>query len=122
MLVYLDHDTNDVCLAGRAGAAGTTSGGESEQLPAAGRIIWQLAGGGPGIDGEPTYFLDGTVGSGVNAVTLVLEGGTKVRATIAGGWFAAWWPGHTRALAVEAATAQGTTSESLALPEPAVAK
>ena len=43
-------------------------------------------------DGAAYSFADGHAGDGVSAVTLILDDGTNVQATVANGWFVAWWP------------------------------
>jgi hypothetical protein len=47
----------------------------------------------PNRDGQAYSFADGRTGSGVSAVTLILDDGTRVTATVQNGWFVAWWPG-----------------------------
>ena len=55
----------------------------------------------------------GRVGVAVTAVGLVLADGTHVQATVANGWFAAWWPGGQPASSAEVTTAQGTHKQQL---------
>jgi hypothetical protein len=50
-------------------------------------------------------LLVGRTGSGVTGVTLRLRDGTHVTATLANGWFVAWWPGTQRGAATEVTTA-----------------
>jgi hypothetical protein len=60
----------------------------------------------------PYTFIDGRVANGVTGVTLVLDGGQNVVATVADGWFVAWWPGNeTNADSAQVTKASGTTSE-----------
>jgi hypothetical protein len=61
-------------------------------------------------------FNDGRVGPDVTAVTLVLDDQTRVRATVANGWFAAWWPGRRAARGAEIMTTTGTSTQRLAPP------
>lgn len=87
---------------------------------------------GLAADGQGFRVLAGRVGDGVTAMSLVLAGGSTVQASVAGGWFAAWWPGSwsgsagappsDQALAgfdqsavqsVEITTASGTTTQPL---------
>jgi hypothetical protein len=58
-------------------------------------------------------LLEGAAGTGVTRVVLVLSNGTHVRATVAGGYYAAWWPGHAWAVSAEVTTANGTASRKL---------
>ena len=49
--------------------------------------------------------LVGRTGPGVTGVTLRLRDGTRVRASLANGWFLAWWPGTQGGTATEVTTA-----------------
>jgi hypothetical protein len=49
----------------------------------------------------------GRVGNGVRRLTVIRSDGTHVTATVAGGRFLAWWPGHSKAAAFRLATAGG---------------
>jgi hypothetical protein len=70
-------------------------------------------------DGHPYSLVEGHVGAGVTGTTLVLDDGTKVTASIANGWFAAWWPGNHAVTSAEIATASGTRTEQVpAAPSP----
>jgi len=55
----------------------------------------------------------GQAGSGVTGVTIDLSGGTNVTATVAGGYFAAWWPGDTEATSAQVSTDQGVSTVTL---------
>ncbi|HEY2768991.1 MAG TPA: hypothetical protein VGI87_00360 [Solirubrobacteraceae bacterium] len=77
-----------------------------------------LSGPGPTARGGAPYTLaEGRVGSDVRAVTLVLADGSKVTASIGGGWFLAWWPGATQLSAAEVQTSTGTTTQPLHFPD-----
>jgi hypothetical protein len=56
--------------------------------------------------------LVGRTGLGVTGVTLRLRDGARVRASLANGWFLAWWPGTQGGTATEVTTATGTTGPS----------
>jgi hypothetical protein len=58
----------------------------------------------------------GQAGSGVTGVTLALNDGTNVIATVANGYFAAWWPGNFAVSSADVSTAQGTATT--AFPNP----
>jgi len=60
----------------------------------------------------PYTFIDGRVANGASAVTLVLKDGQNIVATVADGWFVAWWPGSTDATSAQVTKASGTTSET----------
>jgi hypothetical protein len=57
--------------------------------------------------------LVGRTGPGVTRVTLRLRNGTHVTASLANGWFLAWWPGTQGGTATEVTTAKGTTVRHL---------
>jgi hypothetical protein len=60
-------------------------------------------------------FADGRTGAGVNAVTLILDDGTNVQATVANGWFVAWWPGVHDVKSADITTPAGTTNQTFDL-------
>ena len=60
----------------------------------------------------PYTLIDGRVASGVTGVTLVRDDGQDVVATVADGWFVAWWPGaDSPATSGQVVKATGTTTE-----------
>jgi hypothetical protein len=61
----------------------------------------------------PYTLVDGRVASGVTGVTLVLDDGQDVVATVADGWLLAWWPSSAAAISSQVTNASGTTSEIL---------
>ena len=81
-----------------------------------------------GTDGEPysgtgqiraSYrLIEGRAGAAVSGVTLVLDDGTRVTATVGGGAFAAWWPGTQNATLIIAATGTGATTTQQVAPQP----
>ncbi len=61
----------------------------------------------------PYTLVDGRVASGVTGVTLVLDNGQNIVATVADGWLLAWWPSDASATSSQVTNASGTTSETL---------
>ncbi len=61
----------------------------------------------------PYTLVDGRTASGVTGVTLVRDDGQDVVATVADGWFVAWWPDSTDTTSAQVTTASGTTTEAL---------
>lgn len=61
----------------------------------------------------PYTVVDGRVASGVKGVTLVLDSGQHIVATVADGWLLAWWPSNAVATSSQMTTVSGTTSETL---------
>lgn len=55
----------------------------------------------------------GLVGQDVSDVTMVLEGGERITATVANGWFLAWWPSGVPATAEEVTTSSGTATRQI---------
>ncbi|MDE3085244.1 MAG: hypothetical protein KGJ77_00630 [Acidobacteriota bacterium] len=71
-----------------------------------------------GLDGGTYTLIQGRAGPGVEEVRLVLDDGTTVEATEAGGLFVAWWPGDEGIGAAELTTAAGTSTQPLDLAGP----
>jgi hypothetical protein len=63
--------------------------------------------------GHPYTLVEGHAGAGVTGTTLLLDDGTKVTASLANGWFAAWWPGSQDVTAAEVTTSSGTKTQPL---------
>jgi hypothetical protein len=61
----------------------------------------------------PYTLVDGRVASGVTGVTLELDNGQDVVATVADGWLLAWWPSDAAATSSQVTKASGTTPEAL---------
>jgi hypothetical protein len=61
----------------------------------------------------PYTLVEGRVASGVTSVTLVLDNGQDVVATVADGWLVAWWPGDNAATSAQVTNASGTSTEAL---------
>ena len=71
----------------------------------------QLRGGGTRDSaGKALTLVDGRTGAGVTAVTIERSDGSSVQATVANGWYLAWWPGTVTATNAEVTTASGTTT------------
>ena len=61
----------------------------------------------------PYALVEGRVVSGVTGVTLALDNGQDVVATVADGWLLAWWPSDAAATSSKVTNGSGTTSETL---------
>lgn len=61
----------------------------------------------------PYTLVDARVASGVTGVSLVLDNGQDVEATVADGWLLAWWPSDAAASSSQVTNASGTSSETL---------
>jgi hypothetical protein len=63
--------------------------------------------------GQAFSFAEGHTGSNVTGTTLTLDDGTKVKATVANGWFVAWWPGAHNVISALVATPSGTNTQHI---------
>jgi hypothetical protein len=68
--------------------------------------------------GQDYAWTYGRTGADVSAVTLVLDDGTKVQATVDNGWFVAWWPSGHRLTSAELTTPSGSVTQTFNLPWP----
>jgi hypothetical protein len=124
MLVYADSGTSvptprfpagrpftSVCITG-VPAFGTSAASGAADVPVdPGTILPGLHVEWKAADGQGFGSLDGKVGVGVTGVSLVLDDGTSVVATISGGWFAAWWPTQHAVQYAEVTTSGGTARQ-----------
>jgi hypothetical protein len=61
----------------------------------------------------PYTLVDGRTAPGITGVTLVRDDGQNVVATVADGWFVAWWPASATATSAQVTSAAGTTTEQI---------
>jgi hypothetical protein len=120
--IYADSTTSDVCLSGN----GVSMSSSSTSVAPASIAAGQIQSGGEGrrdSAGNALTLVDGRIGAGVTAVTIERSDGSSVQATVANGWYLAWWPGTVTATNAEVTTASGTSTVVLpstpALPAPA---
>jgi hypothetical protein len=113
--IYGDSTTSDVCLKGNGVSMSSSSSSGAPTSVAAGKI--QLGGGGTrDAAGNALTLVDGRTGAGVTAVTIKRSDGSSVQATVANGWYLAWWPGTVAARNAQVTTASGTST--VAFPSP----
>ncbi len=67
-------------------------------------------------NGQAFSFAQGHTGSEVTGATLVLDDGAKVEASVANGWFVAWWPGSHNVTSALVTTPNGTSTEAVKTP------
>ena len=120
--IYADSTTSDLCLSGNGVSMSSSSTSVAPTRVAAGQI--QLGGGGTRDSaGNALTLVDGRTGAGVTAVTIERSDGSSVQATVANGWYLAWWPGTVAATNAHVTTASGTSTVAFpstpALPAPA---
>lgn len=72
--------------------------------------------GSQSVNGHQFSDTEGRVGTDVTGVTITLNDGTHISATVANGYYAAWWPGSRQPVSQEVATSSGTTSTNQLAP------
>ena len=97
---------------GSAGGPATSSSG-SVSATASGDLEQVLQNHLTTPSDGPYTLVNGRTGSGVTGVTLVRDDGQDVVASVADGWFVAWWPGSATATSAQVTTESGTTTEPL---------
>lgn len=113
--IYANSTTNDICLTGNGVTMSTSAASASPATVAPGQIelgdtvTRDLAGKG-------LTLVEGRVGSDVTAVTIDRNDGSSVDATVANGWYVAWWPGTVPATDAVVTTASG--DNTLTFPAP----
>ncbi|HTP18436.1 MAG TPA: hypothetical protein VMJ65_02460 [Solirubrobacteraceae bacterium] len=109
--VYADANASATCIKGPAFTA--VSGNESSapiSVPA-GHILLSSS-HTANRAGDAYSFADGRAGDGVSAVTLTLDDGSQVQATVANGWFVAWWPDTQAVKSAAITTPTGMTTQT----------
>jgi hypothetical protein len=107
--IYAGSTTSNVCLSGNGVSMSSSSTSQVPASVAAGHI--QSNGGGTRDSaGNALTLVDGRTGAGVTAVTIDRGDGSSVQATVAHGWYLAWWPGTVAAKNAEVTTASGTST------------
>jgi hypothetical protein len=119
--IYAASTTSDVCLSGNGVSMSSSSTSVAPVSLAAGQI--QLDGGGTrDAAGNALTIVDGRTGAGVTAVTIQRNDDSSVQATVANGWYLAWWPGTASATNAQVTAASGTSTVAFpvtpALPAP----
>jgi hypothetical protein len=85
-------------------------------LPEAGQIAINWLRAESAGDGQSYTIAEGSVGSSVSAVTLVLSDGSDVVTTTGNGLFLAWWPGRAGVTSATVTNATGTTTQAISSP------
>jgi hypothetical protein len=107
--IYANSTTSDRCLSGNGISMSSSSTSAAPVSVAPGQI--ELGGGGTRDSaGDALTLVDGRTGAGVAAVTIERSDGSSVQATVAGGWYLAWWPGTVAATNAEVTAASGTST------------
>jgi hypothetical protein len=107
--IYADPTNSDVCLSGNGISMSSNSTSAAPASVPAGQIA--LASRGmQDSSGNALTLVDGRIGAGVTAVTIERSDGSSVQATVANGWYLAWWPGTVAATNAQVTTASGTST------------
>ena len=112
--VYANSTTSSTCIKGPTFTAVATNSTSAPISIPAGHIL--LSSSHASNQGGAYSWADGRTGDGVSAVTLTLDDSTIVQATVANGWFVAWWPGSQSVKSAAVTTPTGTTTQALDLP------
>jgi len=112
--VYADANSSATCIKGPTFTAVSNNTTSAPITVPAGHIL--LSSSHASNRGGAAYsWADGRTGDGVSAVTLNLDDGDTVQATVANGWFVAWWPGAHDVKSAAITTAAGTTTQTFDL-------
>ncbi len=111
--VYADANSSATCIKGPNLTAVSSNTTSAPITIPAGHIL--LSSTHASHRGGAYSWADGRTGDGVSAITLALDDGTSVQATVANGWFVAWWPGAQSVKSAEITTPSGTTTQTFDL-------
>ena len=110
--IYANSQSSASCIKGPSFTAVSGSTSSAPVSVPAGQIL--LSSAHMTDRGGAAYsFADGHAGDGVSAVTLILDDGTNVQATVANGWFVAWWPSAHDVKSAQVTTPAGVTTQPL---------
>ena len=112
--VYADSTSSSTCIKGPTFTAVASTATSTPISVPAGHIM--LSSSHASNQGGAYSWADGRTGDGVSAVTLTLDDSTTVQATVANGWFVAWWPGSQSVKSAAVTTPSGTSTQTFDLP------
>jgi hypothetical protein len=113
--VYANSESTAACIEGPSFVSLSESKASTPVNVPAGRVLLSSAHRSE-RGGHAFGFAYGRTGTGVSAVTLVLDDGTKVQASTSNGWFVAWWPSTAQLKAAQLTTATGVSTQTFNLP------
>ena len=118
--VYADSQTSATCIKGPSFTGVSTSHSSAPlSVPADQIELWSAH--QTSRDGAPYSFAEGRTGDGVSAVTLVLDDGTSVQATVGNDWYVAWWPSDHAITSARVTTPAGVSTQAVTTPGPGTA-
>jgi hypothetical protein len=111
--VYADSNSSAICISGPSFTSVSGSASTAPTVVPAGQVLLSSS-HMTNRAGEAFSFAEGHTGAGVSGVSLNLDGGGKVRATVANGWFVAWWPGSHEVKSADVATPTRVRTQTFA--------
>jgi hypothetical protein len=112
--VYASSTSSAICISGPSFTSVSGSIANAPTQVADGRITLSSS-HLTNRDGQAYSFADGHTGDGVSAVTLILDDGARIQASVANGWYVAWWPGPHEAKAADVTTPHGVKTQTFDL-------
>ena len=108
--VYADANSSATCITGPSFTSASGSVGSAPFKVPAGHVL--LSSSHTTNRAGAYSFAEGRTGDGVSAVTLNLDDGSKVQATVENGWFVAWWPGTQAVTSAGITTPAGVSTQT----------
>ena len=109
--IYANDSASVTCIEGPSFTAAAGSQSSAPIDVPAGHIF--LSSSHAAYRGGAAYsFADGRAGDGVTGVTLTLDDGSAVQATVANGWYVAWWPSTQEVKSADITTQSGVTTQT----------
>jgi hypothetical protein len=110
--IYADASSSAECVSGPSFLAVTTNQSNAPRPVADNGLLADHVSSHLTYRGGRIFsFADGNTGSSVSAVSLILDDGSRVQATVQNGWYVAWWPGARELKRAELTTADGTRTQ-----------
>lgn len=107
--IYADSQSSATCIKGPSFTS--ASGSMASQAVSVPNGQIQLMSSTSERAGQAFSFADGRTGAGVRAVTLTLDDGTSVQATVGNGWYLAWWPSGHAVKSAQVTTPSGLSTQ-----------
>ncbi len=104
-----------MCMSGPDGTQFSIASGSQPTLPGPGQITLDRL-QEASASGQGYTIAEGSTGSKVSGVTLVLSDGTRVVTTVGNGLFLAWWPGSAVVTSATLITPSGITTQAIRSP------
>lgn len=112
--IYADDESSATCITGPSFAAVASSHASLQQTPPPDKISFDFH--STTREGQPFSFAEGRAADGVSAVKLTLADGTSIDATVANGWFVAWWPSLQTVKSADITTPTGVSTQTFPTP------